>query len=68
MICLQTLLALLTLRLLFVLVVLGTQIDDKITGTNSGDIADVQDITEFDGYFDIDSGNSGSGWSIMLVD
>ena len=50
-----------------ILVISGSrnlEIDDKITGTNSGDIADVQDITEFDGYFDIDSTVTADlGWS-----
>ena len=50
-----------------ILVISGStnlEIDDKITGTNSGDIADVQDITEFDGYFDIDSTVTANlGWS-----
>ena len=50
-----------------ILVISGSrnlEVDDKITGTNSGDIADVQDLTEFDGYFDIDSTVTADlGWS-----
>ena len=50
-----------------ILVISGStnlEIDDKITGTNSGDLADVQVITGFDGYFDIDSTVTADlGWS-----
>jgi hypothetical protein len=50
-----------------ILVISGSfnlEIDDKITGTNSGDSAEVQDVIEFDGYFNIDSTiNADLGWS-----
>ena len=43
---------------------LNLEIDDKLTGTNSGDVCEVQAITEFDGYFDISSTiDTNVGWS-----
>lgn len=43
---------------------LNLEIDDKITGTNSGDFAEVESIVEFDGYFEITPTiDTNVGWS-----
>ena len=43
---------------------INLQIDDKLLGTNSGDVCEVQAITEFDGYFEIASTiDTNVGWA-----
>ena len=40
------------------------EVDDKLLGTNSGDVCEVQEITEFDGYFEISPTiDTNVGWS-----